>query len=70
MEFDSPDALLVNPVSEFTSLVKQTGVAEAERLHLLASAASSKVKSILEKLNDDTSDELQPDNAEYDPLIQ
>ncbi len=68
LEFDSPHTLLSDTESEFTSLVAQTGVAEAEHLRLLANTTSSKVKSNDLKLNV-TDDELQEDNTENAPLI-
>ncbi len=68
LEFDSPQTLLSDTESEFTSLVAQTGVAEAEHLRLLANTTSSKVKSNDLKLNV-TDDELQQDSTEKDPLI-
>jgi ABC-type multidrug transport system fused ATPase/permease subunit len=39
LEFDTPDMLLNNAESHFTSLVEQTGPVEAERLRILANAA-------------------------------
>ncbi len=69
MEFDSPYVLLSNSESQFSSLVEQTGAAEGEHLRLLASTASSKLKSNNQKLNDDKGDELPSDGTENDPLI-
>jgi len=69
LEFDSPYVLLSNSESQFASLVEQTGAAEAEHLRLLASTASSKLKSNNQKLNDDKGDELPSDDTENDPLI-
>ncbi len=58
-----------NCESEFTSLVEQTGAAEAEHLRLLARIASSKVKLNDEKLLHNKDDELTGDAGENDPLI-
>jgi hypothetical protein len=69
LEFDSPNALLSNSESQFASLVEQAGAAEAEHLRLLASVASTKVKSNDQKLMDNKDDGLPSDNGENDPLI-
>jgi len=69
LEFDSPHVLLSNRESQFVSLVEQTGSAEAEYLRMLASVASLKVKSIEQKLNDNSHDELPREEGENDPLI-
>ncbi|CAF4234850.1 unnamed protein product, partial [Rotaria sp. Silwood2] len=45
VEFDSPEILLSNTQSHFTSLVQQTGTIEAEYLRTVASLASLKIKS-------------------------
>ena len=39
LEFDAPDVLLSDSESEFSTLVKQTGVAEAEHIRALAKLA-------------------------------
>ncbi len=64
MEFDTPQTLLSDGNSQFSSLVEQAGGAEAEHLRLLARMASSKAKSTDQKLNDGKSDELPSNNAE------
>lgn len=69
LEFDSPQVLLANPESQFTSLVEQTGRVEADRLRLLARNAELNSGSTLQKLNEDIEEELLTDNAEYNPLI-
>ncbi len=61
LEFDAPSVLLSNPNSHFTSLVEQTGAAEAEHLRTLA----KKVKH--PTFNSD--DELLEKDNENDPLI-
>ena len=57
--------LLSNIKSHFTSLVEQTGAAEADHLRSLASIAALKSKIIV-----DNHDEMQPDDSERDPLIK
>ncbi len=69
LEFDSPDALLSNSGSQFALLVEQTGAVAAEHLRLLASVASSKVKSTDQKLANNKDDDLRLDDGENDPLI-
>jgi hypothetical protein len=70
LEFDTPQALLLDANSQFSSLVEQTGAAEAEYLRSLANMGSSNGKSTEQRLNDDKNDELLSDNAETDPLIR
>ncbi|CAF3840294.1 unnamed protein product, partial [Rotaria sp. Silwood1] len=67
LEFDSPHVLLSNPESEFTSLVNQTGAAEAKYLRDLANDASLKVKVNDKNLNDDN--DLSSEAEENDPLV-
>jgi hypothetical protein len=69
LEFDSPDVLLSDSESQFSSLVNQAGAAEAEHLRMLASAASKKMKSTDQKLDDHEDDELPLESEENDPLI-
>lgn len=64
LEYDTPQALLANSSSHFSSLVEQAGVAEAEHLRALAKASSMKPRSNLVN-----ADEMQFDGSEYDPLI-
>lgn len=69
MEFDSPAVLLSDTESQFASLVNQAGAAEAEHLRMLANAASRKMKSTDEKLDDNQNNELLFESEENDPLI-
>jgi ATP-binding cassette subfamily C (CFTR/MRP) protein 1 len=69
LEFDSPHVLLSQYESQFSSLVEQTGVAEAKHLRMLANVASRKLKSKEQKLNDYSNAALPPKCGEYDPLI-
>jgi hypothetical protein len=69
LEFDSPDVLLSDSESQFSSLVNQAGVAEAEHLRMLASAASKKLKSTDQKLDNHQDDDLALEAGENDPLI-
>ncbi len=69
LEFDSPNALLSDSESHFSSLVQQTGPREATHLRMLAKNASSKMKSTDQKLNDNKEDDLSSDMTEQDPLI-
>ncbi len=55
--------------SQLSSLVEQTGAAEAEHLRLLANVASTKVKSNHQKLNDANDAESPSNSAEKDALI-
>jgi hypothetical protein len=41
LEFDTPEMLLNNPNSHFTSLVEQTGPVESERLRTLVNAGAA-----------------------------
>ena len=69
LEFDSPHVLLSQYQSQFTSLVEQTGVAEAEHLRMLANVASRKLKSNKQNLDVYNNDLLPPQCGENDPLI-
>jgi hypothetical protein len=69
LEFDTPQALLSDVNSQLSSLVEQTGGAEAEHLRLLANVASTKIKSNDQKLNDDNDGESPSNSAENDALI-
>ncbi len=69
MEFDTPQALLSDVNSQLSSLVEQTGGAEAEHLRLLANVASTKMKSNDQKLMDYQDDNLKSDSGENEPLI-
>jgi len=55
--------------SQLSSLVEQTGAAEANHLRLLASVASIKMKSNHQKLMDNQDNDLKSDIGENDPLI-
>ena len=62
VEFDSPGVLLLNTGSHFTSLVEQTGAAEAEYLRTLASVAKSSMANELD--SDTVKDEMNsPDSS-------
>ncbi|CAF1538860.1 unnamed protein product [Rotaria sordida] len=65
VEFDSPEVLLLNTQSHFTSLVEQTGTIEAEYLRAMASLASLKIKS----KESNTDDNQKLDIEENDPVI-
>jgi ABC-type proline/glycine betaine transport system ATPase subunit len=67
LEFDAPNVLLSNPNSHFTSLVEQTGAAEAEHLRTLASVSSTDMKVEHQTFN--SADELLEENNEHDPLL-
>ncbi len=67
LEFDAPDVLLSDVNSHFTSLVKQTGAAEAEHLHTLAITSSIVRKTKHQKFNSDN--EVLEENNETDPLL-
>jgi hypothetical protein len=67
LEFDAPDVLLSNPTSHFASFVEQTGLAEAEHLRTLATAATMAVKVYRNRLN--PAEELPEANNENDPLL-
>ncbi len=69
MEFDTPQALLSDENSQLSSLVEQTGGAEAEHLRLLANVTSTKMKSNDQKLMDNQDDNLKSDSGENEPLI-
>ena len=69
MEFDTPDVLLSDPGSQFTSLVEQTGAAEGEHLRMLASAGARELKSTDERLVDYQLEDLRLESEENDPLI-
>jgi hypothetical protein len=70
LEFDTPQALLLDADSQFSSLVEQTGAAEADYLRLLASVPLSKVKSNDRKPSIDDSDGLSLDDAENIPFLE
>jgi hypothetical protein len=69
LEFDTPQALLSDENSQLSSLVEQTGGAEAEHLRLLANVTSTKMKSNDQKLMDNQDDNLKSDSGENEPLI-
>ncbi len=67
MEFDTPQALLLDRNSQFSSLVKQTGSGEAEHLRLKANGVKSNGQE-----NEETVvyDEMSvEDGSETDPLL-
>ena len=67
LEFDTPDALLTNPQSYFTSLVEQTGLAESEHLRTLATSVASTVRLRRKPIN--LNDNSPTENVETDPLL-
>jgi hypothetical protein len=67
LEFDTPQALLSDTNSQFSSLVKQTGSGEAEHLRLKANGVKSNGRE-----NEKTVvyDEMPvEDDSETDPLL-
>ncbi len=67
MEFDTPEALLSDANSEFSSLVEQTGVAESGHLRLLANGDKSNAQQNQETISyDETALE---DTSETDPFL-
>jgi hypothetical protein len=70
LEFDSTDVLLSDSESQFSSLVNQAGAAEAEHLRMLARAASTKMKSTDQKLDNHQNDDIALEAGENDPLIE
>ena len=68
LEFDAPNILLSDSNSQFASLLKQTGPAEAEYLRTLVDVASSiSVKLEHERFN--PINELPVENTESDALL-
>jgi len=65
LEYDSPINLLSNENSSFSSLVEQTGTAEAEHLRRLA---TRQVKAQTEKNSTSVDDEIFV--SENDPLLK
>ncbi len=67
VEFDKPEVLLSNRHSHFTSLVEQTGAAEAEYLRTLANSSESYTKRRQEIYISD--EESASETDETDPLV-
>ncbi|CAF0985467.1 unnamed protein product [Rotaria sordida] len=68
LEFDTPQALLSNSKSYFTSLIEQTGSAEAQYLRTLVNTMHTNMK--YNKSNVDIDEELVLDSNENDPLLR
>jgi hypothetical protein len=67
LEFDTPQALLSNVDSQFSSLVKQTGLAEAGHLRMIANGTKSNGQQ-----NEETviyNEKSLEDASETDPLL-
>ena len=69
LEFDAPDVLLSDNESQFSSLVEQTGAAEAAHLRELANKAAEAIKSNDQNLADDPDNNFDSEIGEKDPLI-
>ncbi|CAM2724338.1 unnamed protein product [Rotaria socialis] len=68
LEFDTPQALLFDAQSQFSSLVQQTGIGEAEHLRILANTAAEFNRKIAQDIvisNENTFEK----NNESDPFI-
>ncbi len=64
LEFGSPQSLLSNGNSQFSSLVRQTGLGEAEHLRTLANVSKTNAQR-----NEVCNDKSLEDYIETDPLI-
>lgn len=67
VEFDSPSVLLDNTQSYFSSLVEQTGAAEAEYLRRWANSHKSHAKD--KRQLHESDDEIPLETNELDPLV-
>jgi ABC-type proline/glycine betaine transport system ATPase subunit len=67
LEFDTPDALLTNPNSHFTSLIEQAGKAESEHLRKVAKNVTSTAR--LRRKSVDQDKNLPACSIETDPLL-
>ncbi|CAF4354696.1 unnamed protein product [Rotaria socialis] len=67
VEFDAPEVLLSNQYSYFSSLVEQTGVAEAEYLRTLAN--SNELHKNKKQKTFELDDETMLETNEMDPLV-
>ena len=67
LEFDSPGVLLSNRRSHFSSLVEQSGAAEAEHLRMLANSNKPYEKRRQEM--NISNEELSPEANETDSLV-
>ena len=70
LEFDAPDVLLSDNTSQFSSLVEQTGAAEAAHLRELAKTTSTDIKTANHELNENKEDDLEVETGENDPLLE
>ncbi|CAF2965891.1 unnamed protein product [Rotaria sp. Silwood2] len=68
LEFDTPQALLSNSKSHFTTLIEQTGSAEAQYLRTLVNTQGRNTRC--NTLNVDIDEELPLDSNENDPLLK
>ena len=68
LEFDSPQSLLSDENSQFSSLVRQAGSSEAEYLRMLVNVTKSNGKQTQEIVIHDDGNALEQDN-ETDPLL-
>ena len=69
LEFDTPSVLLSNPSSHFTSLVEQTGSAEAEHLRSLAGGISPPTEEIKHEESIAVDEDGIEEPNEDDPLL-
>jgi len=67
LEFDSPQSLLSNGDSQFSSLVQQTGLDEAEHLRMLANVSKTNAHRNEEVVI--CNEKSLEDYIETDPLI-
>ncbi len=67
LEFDSPQSLLSNGDSQFSSLVRQTGLGEAEHLRMLANVSKTNAQRSEEVVIGN--DKSLEDYIDTDPLI-
>ncbi|CAF4980790.1 unnamed protein product, partial [Rotaria magnacalcarata] len=68
LEFDTPQALLFDTQSQFSSLVNQTGIGEAEHLRILANTAAEFNRKITQERVVNNENTFKKNN-ESDPLI-
>ncbi|CAF0825031.1 unnamed protein product [Rotaria sp. Silwood1] len=68
LEFDTPQALLSNSNSHFTSLIEQTGSTEAQFLRTLVNTQDTNMN--FDEPNVDSDEELPLDPNENDPLLK
>ncbi len=68
LEFDSPQSLLSDENSQFSSLVRQAGSSEAEYLRTLVNVTKSNGEQTQEGVIHDDGNALEQD-SETDPLL-